>query len=77
MNKKSPRLYDVYPYEVEYIRGRDWYDSNSPTGWKAISDWCNMQFGPEDWQYRPDGIIRGSFLFTKESDASWFVLRWT
>lgn len=73
MNRKL--LHKVYPYQVECMRGLDWYDSNSPTGWKAISDWCNMQF--EDWQYQSDSIIRGSFLFTKESDASWFVLRWT
>jgi len=59
-----------FPYRVSITRRSDWYDNEGP--WYQMSSWCNENFGLENWN-----IYSNEFLFKKEADMNWFILRWS
>ena len=59
-----------FPYSVEYLRTRNWY--NVTGDWYQISTWCTQTFGQGNWEY-----INQCFMFEQESHKVVFLLRWS
>ena len=57
-------------YSVKYKRTLNWWGDKGD--WYQISTWLNATFGSGEWEY-----INECFVFQKESNKRWFLLRWS